>query len=68
MLANGNPGLMEVINGNGIGVADDDIPGALARLRADFAAFKAALPGFLSRHDWPEQAGRLHSLYQDLLS
>lgn len=63
MLANGNPGLISIVSGNGIGVADDDATAGLIALRAGYARFKAALPAFLAAHDWTTQETRLAELY-----
>lgn len=66
MLANANPGLMTLVAGNGIGVADDDAGASLTTLRAHYDQFKAALPAFLERHDWQTQSDRLAALYNRL--
>lgn len=65
-IANANPGLREIVETAGIGVAGPDALDTLRRMMAGHARFKAALPGFLAANGWEAEAACLTALYDGL--
>ncbi|MBI3447047.1 MAG: glycosyltransferase [Magnetospirillum sp.] len=65
-IANGNPGLREIIEEGGIGIADDDALAAIRAMAKGLDEFRAVLPLFLERNSWDGECAVLERLYRGL--
>lgn len=65
-IANGNPGLRDIVEAGGIGVADDDALAGVRAMMAGHERFKVALPGFLAGNSWEGEKAEIAGLYRTL--
>ena len=67
MVGSDNPVLRAAFTEHGVGVAGGDPADAVLAVAADLPRFQAALPAFVRRHRWEDEADRLLDGYASLL-